>query len=355
MVQNGFSWSIDIVNFTFGGILVVLGGEFRQILSVIKWGDHAQVVGASLKYSPIWSYVEVHRLKINMRVLGFEGGDVLNQREVTENLLRIGDGREHSFMHDGVAKISLPRIMCLESEKVDDLIAFAFPNIMENYRGADFWRGRSICTPLNDDVDFINAQVTKLFPGDVCTFYSANSVVDSNSNNVYPMEFLNTLQPSGCPPHKLVLKEGMIVILLCTLAYESGICNGTRLIVQKLGRTIIEAEIVTGGNVGTRLIISGIPLVPTNPNQPFEFRRLQFPMKPVFTMSINKSEGQTMDAMGLYLSRPIFSHGQFYVALLRVRSASCVKVLIKDNSGCSWSEDDICSYTENVIYKEVLQ
>ncbi|KAJ7553075.1 hypothetical protein O6H91_06G083800 [Diphasiastrum complanatum] len=105
-----------------------------------------------------------------------------------------------------------------------------------------------------------------MFPGDACTFYSTDSVVDSDNTNLYPVKFLNTLQPSGCPPHKL--------ILLRTIVYENGLCNGTRLIVCKLQRMVIEAEIVTGKNVGARVIISCILLVPTNSDLPFEFRKI---------------------------------------------------------------------------------
>jgi hypothetical protein len=44
----------------FGGKVVVMGGDFRQILHVVPWGTRGQIVGASLKRSTVlW-----HRVKV---------------------------------------------------------------------------------------------------------------------------------------------------------------------------------------------------------------------------------------------------------------------------------------------------
>ncbi len=56
--------------------------------------------------------------------------------------------------------------------------------------------------------------------------------------------------------------------------------------------------------------------------------RRQFPIRLAFTMTINKSQGQTMDKIGLYLPQPIFAHGQLYVPLSKTRSMYSIKVLV---------------------------
>ena len=89
--------------------------------------------------------------------------------------------------------------------------------------------------------------------------------------------------------------------------------------------------------------------MPTTLQLPFDMRRRQFPMKLAFGMTINKSQGQTLSIMGLYLPTPVFTHGQLYVAMSRVRSIDAVKVCIKDG-GASRE-----LYTDNIVYKEVLQ
>jgi ATP-dependent exoDNAse (exonuclease V) alpha subunit len=66
-------------------------------------------------------------------------------------------------------------------------------------------------------------------------------------------------------------------------------------------------------------------------------------------MSINKSQGQTLGQVGLYLSRPVFTHGQLYVAVSRVRTRDGLKILIVDE------KDKVKTSTVNVVYPEVFQ
>jgi ATP-dependent DNA helicase PIF1 len=66
-------------------------------------------------------------------------------------------------------------------------------------------------------------------------------------------------------------------------------------------------------------------------------------------MSINKSQGQTLGHVGLYLPRPVFTHGQLYVAMSRVRTRSGLKILIVDE------KDKAMTSTVNVVYPKVFQ
>ena len=65
-------------------------------------------------------------------------------------------------------------------------------------------------------------------------------------------------------------------------------------------------------------------------------------------MTINKSQGQSLSKVGLYLREPVFSHGQLYVALSRVKSRTRVKLLILDGDG------NVKTKTRNVVYKEIF-
>ena len=57
----------------FGGKVIVFGGDFRQILPVVRKGDKAAIMGAAMKNSPLWPHVRTMKLRINMRVQRLSG------------------------------------------------------------------------------------------------------------------------------------------------------------------------------------------------------------------------------------------------------------------------------------------
>lgn len=75
---------------------------------------------------------------------------------------------------------------------------------------------------------------------------SVDSVLQESNQALYPIEFLNTLNISGLPPHNLNLKVGLPIIMLRNLNPNEGLCNGTRLIVKKVFTRLIEATISIG-------------------------------------------------------------------------------------------------------------
>ncbi|KAL5185024.1 ATP-dependent DNA helicase PIF1 [Glycine soja] len=75
---------------------------------------------------------------------------------------------------------------------------------------------------------------------------------------------------------------------------------------------------------------------------------LKFPFIVSYAMTINKSQGQSLHHIGLYLPHPVFGNGQLYVALSRVKSKDGLHILIHDNDG------NPKNITTNVVYKEVF-
>ena len=115
-----------------------------------------------------------------------------------------------------------------------------------------------------------------------------------------------------------------------------------------MGDKVIEAEVITGSNVGDFVLIPRISLTPQTLHTPFSIKRRQFPLKVAFAMSINKSQGQTLRNVGVYLPNPMFSHGQLYVALSRFTTHLGLKILIVNRDDQPWD------YTKNVVYREVF-
>ena len=120
-------------------------------------------------------------------------------------------------------------------------------------------------------------------------YMSVDTMVEKSEAVDYPVEFLNSLEPPNVPPHNLKLRVGAPIMLLRNVDAPK-LVNGTRMIVKNLYNYVIEATILCGAAKGEDVFIPRIPIIPND--LPFSFKRLQFPVRPCFAMSINKSQGK---------------------------------------------------------------
>ena len=141
-------------------------------------------------------------------------------------------------------------------------------------------------------------------------------------------------------------------MLLRNLNLSQGLLNVTRLLIKTLGRRVIQAKIMTGTHAGHIVFIPRIALTTTKDcHLPFILTRRQFPIKPSYAMTINKSQGQTLTKVGIYLPQSIFTHSQLYVAMSRVKSYYGLQFALATSSENSLT---ITSYTNNVVFKSAL-
>ena len=214
--------------------------------------------------------------------------------------------------------------------------------------------GKVILCSKNDESLSINNKVLERLTTDTRQYASVDSVKTDNAEERqnYPLEFLHSLTPSGMPQHTLKLKIGAVIMLLRNLDIKKGLCNGTRLIVHHLHEHIIDAELITGTHSGQRALIPRIILAPSDTNLPFTLERRQFPVRLAYSMTINKAQGQTFDRVGIYLPKPVFAHGQLYVAFSRARSFHSIKVHVTPTA--TQGMFDGKTYTQNIVYRDVL-
>lgn len=319
----------------FGGMVVVLAGDFRQTLPVIPRSTPADELNACLKQSPLWEHVQKFKLSTNMRV--HLQGDV-EAGAFAAKLLTIGDG-VHPLSPSG--KIQLTSELCQQVKDIDELITKVFPDLQANISNHNWLRERAILGPTNEIVDKMNASIQDKLQGRaVRTYLSIDATCDPEQAVHYPSDFLNSLTISGMPPHKLTVKVGSPVMVLRNLCPPK-LCNGTRLCVKRLHPNMIEATILAGPYKGEDVFIPRIPFIPNECI--VQFKRIQFPIKLAYGFTVNKSQGQSLKVVGVELSQSCFSHGQLYVACSRVGSPSNLYVHAPGGE------------TKNVVYQQALK
>ena len=336
-------------NKPFGGAVFLFGGDFRQILPVVPHGSRTEILSSCMKNSKCWSNVHVHKLDQNMRA---NDSNVLQEhRQFSDWLLDLGNGKlQESGFPEGIFEVP-PE--CIENGCIVDAI---FPRVIKP--GDNSTINRVILTPKNLESLELNEIVLGRIQSELKCYTSVDSIQQDSANAEeianYPIEFLNSLTPGGMPPHTLNLKVNAVVMLLRNLDSTRGLCNGTRLVVKNMMSKVIDCEILTGSVKGTRVFIPRVILAPSDPDLPFTLRRKQFPLRLAFAMTINKSQGQTFDSLGIYLPSPVFCHGQLYVAFSRTKCFNSVRIKILPTDEQGNLKKDKRVFTKNVVFREIL-
>jgi len=351
----------EIANIPFGGKVVVLGGDLRQILPVVEDGSKQDVIAATIIASRLWSHVEVLSLKQNMRLLCSPEDPIQQQQVAAFNkwILDIGENKIPTLAKEGEDEgswITIPQefLVSPAENRLAAIVKAIYPDFHARYKDPIYLVQRAILAPTNELTHSVNDYMVPLVPGREKEYFSSDTIAKSTAQHeaydlLYPIEFLNSINGNNFPQHRIVLKQGIPIMLLRNLNQRAGLCNGTRLIVTSIGEWTIEAKIMNGSHANQSFAIPRITLSLKNNKWPFVLQRRQYPIRVCYAMTINKSKGQTLSAVGLYLPKPVFTHGQLYVAVSRVTAKQGLKIYIEDDEGRPTDQ------TRNVVYTEILQ
>nr|GEZ28029.1 DNA helicase [Tanacetum cinerariifolium] len=281
----------DRPNTFFGGESIILGGDFRQNLLVKKKASKPEILDASITASYLWLKFKVYTLLENMR---------LRQPEKTK-----------------VERIHIQNFSSCLLNVGDDTMVVPDETDPENTFGIHI--PPELCIPDSDAalvglIEFIYDEKTLQTetPKDLQKKSNLPHGNDGGETELlYPTEYLKSLNFAGFPPHRLELKVGAPIILLRNLNISGSLCNRTRLIVIQLLSKVIEARIITGTRISEKVFLPRIPLINRDLQLPFIFKRKQFPIKLSYAMTINKSQGQSLERICIFLPQPVFAHGQF--------------------------------------------
>jgi predicted alpha/beta hydrolase family esterase len=325
----------------FGGLPVAWGGDFQQTLPVVPHGRKEDIVAACIQKSHLWQHVHVMHLTHNMRV----EHNAPESLRFAQWLLDVGSGKDLPIDH----KMNIPAHM-LTCTNIDELISQVYPGIEHgNTLLPQFFLERAILAARNDEVFQLNKKILEKFPGRLRTFHSVDKVVSTQENagyaQHYPLEFLNSIEMGGLPPSHLELKQGVPLMLLRNLDPSEGLCNGTRLMLLTASNRLLHVRILTGPRANNTAFIPRITLNTNDEELPFTLSRRQFPVRLAFGMTINKAQGQSLQTVGINLMTPVFSHGQFYVAVSRATNWHRVFILLGEGTE---------GKTENIVYPDVL-
>jgi hypothetical protein len=251
---------------------------------------------------------------------------------------------------------------------LDDARLFLFPpNILNNPFLA---LKRAFLSPRNIYVDEFNDLILQHLPGNMGdvlpllfffiiikepkkeSYYSANVIKEDEDNDTDP-DFLTLLNHNGIPLHHLRLKIGCICSLMRNMSVQKGLVKNTRLIIEQLHHRFIQVRVINNltNTISDPLCIPRIRFEFTPNNCSWTVTRIQFPLRLAYATTFHGCVGLTLDKTVLDTCRDVFTHGQLYTSLSRVRNRTNTRLLRNEKED---PDKDHLHLTTNIVYKDLL-
>lgn len=318
----------------FGGKTIILSGDFRQTCPVVPYGSKRDVIEACIKSSPLWplfTHMNLHQLIRNATDPDF--ADFVNH---------IGEGH--------FDKVSFEGLNVVNSQ--EEIIEWVFPNtILEN---VDDCVECCILAPTNLQVQAYNDAVLNRVNGEERTCVAADCLKEADEAGMIPpssvLDYVVNHTPPGLPAHHLRIKIGGIYRLLRNFSIQRGLVKNTRVQIVAIGPRLITVKLLNPGRRNMLLLNEEeyvlLPRITfeTKLRSGHTLQRRQFPISPAYASTFNGCQGLTLKRIGIDVTIPVFSHGQLYTAISRVRTRQ--DVIFRLHPG----EKE----TVNVTYREII-
>jgi ATP-dependent DNA helicase PIF1 len=215
----------------------------------------------------------------------------------------------------------------------------------------------------NERVDFWNKKIQDFNPNTPYTLLSHDyfSDVDDPNGNLKDMlteSVLNRYTNTQVPNHEMTLKIGDICLVTRAMK-ASNLASNSRVLIRGISFKLV--KVVT---------LEQYPRIVYIPRIRFNFRlkhtasfnmtRVQFPLRLCYSMTSNKSQGQSMDQVLVDLTDDPFSHGQAYAAWSRVRQFDKIRLIVRQNMLMDYEDYDTGDPIKmpmcvNVVFPDVIQ
>ncbi|CAI9259629.1 unnamed protein product [Lactuca saligna] len=194
---------LDCDDQLFGGISVLLGGDFRQTLPVLPNTTRSETISLTLPSSYLWRFFRICLLRRNMRVDSSEitANGLMSASAFATWLLRIGDraiGVPDKDDPQDSSFIEIPDSLQIKPgpESMKTLIHFVYGDTTLTTPTAADLSVKAIVSPTNDTVDDINEQILKMVTSDGRTYNNLDTIQPNGKytpdfEGLYPIEYLN--------------------------------------------------------------------------------------------------------------------------------------------------------------------
>jgi ATP-dependent DNA helicase PIF1 len=209
----------------FGGIPIILLGDFHQTCPVIRKGTCAQIINASIKSSTLWPSFTIHSLTKPIRQIEDE--------EFVRFLNSIGEGHLQTVLLKILSKVT-PKQQLIEQVFPDDILR----NPLKIFC--------SILAPTNIQVNEYNDMILTQCDGEQHMYYATDTLKEAEECgfNPHDVDYIARHTPPGLPCHNLLIKEGCIYRLMHNFSIDCGLIKNAHILITHIGQCLITGQLI---------------------------------------------------------------------------------------------------------------